>query len=84
MIYLDNSATTHARQEVIDTVTDAMQKFWINPSAAYAQALDVEKALENALETIDLPEKALVDIMPYGVASFMASFQGDSDSQQFF
>lgn len=42
------------------------------------------KALENALETIDLPEKALVDIMPYGVASFMASFQGDSDSQQFF
>lgn len=40
--------------------------------------------IENALETIDLPEKALVDIMPYGVAAFMASFQGDSDSQQFF
>ncbi len=40
--------------------------------------------IENALETIDLPEKAQVDIMPYGVAALMASFQGDSDNQQFF
>ncbi|MBP3371012.1 MAG: cysteine desulfurase [Clostridia bacterium] len=52
MIYLDNSATTHARAEVIETVNDAMQKFWINPSAAYAQALDVEKALDGARRTV--------------------------------
>ena len=35
-------------------------------------------------DVVNLPQKALYDIMPYGVASFMASFQGDSDSQQYF
>jgi hypothetical protein len=40
--------------------------------------------ITNATQTVNLPEKALNDIMPYGVASFMASFQGDNDSQQFF
>ncbi len=40
--------------------------------------------ITTAQENINLPENALNDIMPYGVASFMASFQGDSDNQQFF
>ncbi len=40
--------------------------------------------ISNANETVNLPEKAVSDIMPYGVASFMASFQGDNDNQQFF
>lgn len=42
------------------------------------------KEVTKAEDSVNLPEKALWDIMPYGVASFMASFQGDNDNQQFF
>lgn len=41
-------------------------------------------AITTAQDIVNLSEKALCDIMPYGVAALMASFQGDSDNQQFF
>lgn len=40
--------------------------------------------ITTAQDYVNLPEKAVNDIMPYGVAALMASFQGDSDNQQFF
>ena len=43
MIYLDNSATTKPRQSVTDEYVRAAHELWINPSAAYAQALDSER-----------------------------------------
>lgn len=52
MIYLDNSATTKPRQSVTDEYVRAAHELWINPSAAYAQALDSEKALDRARRSI--------------------------------
>ena len=35
-------------------------------------------------ERIYLPERALYDVMPYGVAAFLAQSESDGDSQQLF
>ena len=52
MIYLDNSATTAMRPCVIEAFDTAMRQTWFNPSAAYAQALVSEKALEAARRSV--------------------------------
>ncbi len=43
LIYLDNSATTRPFDEVIGKMTSCMRDAYFNPSAAYAQALHLEK-----------------------------------------
>jgi len=35
-------------------------------------------------DEINLPPKALYDVMPYGVAMFLAAAEGDGDNQQIF
>jgi hypothetical protein len=42
------------------------------------------KEITDVSQPVDLNEKAIFDVMPYGVAAFLASSQGDSDNQQFF
>lgn len=40
--------------------------------------------ITDASQPVNLPQKALYDVMPYGVAAFIASSQGDNDNQQFY
>lgn len=46
MIYLDNSATTMPRGEVIEAVNRSMTEGWNNPSAIYRPSMEVQKAME--------------------------------------
>ena len=39
---------------------------------------------EKSMDKIDLPERVLYDVMPYGVAMFIAQSENDGDSQQLF
>lgn len=47
MIYLDNSATTRPRTEVIEAVRNAMEEGWYNPSSVYRPSMDVQKGMED-------------------------------------
>ncbi len=40
--------------------------------------------ITDASQPVNLPKNVLYDVMPYGVAAFIASSQGDSDNQQFY
>lgn len=40
--------------------------------------------LNNINDTINLPTRVLYDVMPYGVAMFLAQAEGDGDNQQMF
>jgi len=40
--------------------------------------------ITDASQPVNMPENVVFDIMPYGVAAFLASSQGDSDNQLFF
>lgn len=42
------------------------------------------KELGGLNEEIALPERALVEVMPYGVAAFIAQAMGDGENQQYF
>ena len=48
MIYLDNAATTKASQAAIDSMIKYAGEDFYNPSAGYAPALAVKKALGKA------------------------------------
>ena len=50
MIYLDNSATTKPRKEVIEAVDKSMQEGWNNPSALYRPSMEVQKAMDKVRE----------------------------------
>jgi len=41
-------------------------------------------SLNNINDEINLPTRALYDVMPYGVAMFLAQAEGDGDNQQMF
>lgn len=47
-VYLDNSATTKVRQEVMDEITDVCQNCYGNPSALHRMGLKIEKRIEEA------------------------------------
>lgn len=47
-VYLDNSATTKVRQEVMDEITDICQNCYGNPSALHRMGLKIEKRIEEA------------------------------------
>lgn len=42
------------------------------------------KELGKLSEDVDLPERVINDVMPYGVASLIAKNVGDGENQQFF
>lgn len=48
MHYLDNAATTVVNQQVAQTVTDAMRRYFGNPSALYGPGAESERALKAA------------------------------------
>ncbi len=51
--------------------------FYINNTEGFIE-------LGGLSEDIDLPEIALTDVMPYGVAAFIAQAMGDTQNQQYF
>jgi hypothetical protein len=40
--------------------------------------------IQDLSKEIDMPKKVLFDVMPYGVAAFIAESIGDGDKQQYF
>lgn len=52
MIYLDNSATTHIDEEILDAMLPWMRDFFGNPSSAYALGRKARVAIEEAREEI--------------------------------
>lgn len=51
--------------------------FYINQTKGF-------KEIEGFSDEIELPERALFDVMPYGVAAFIAQAMGDGENQQYF
>lgn len=51
-MYLDNSATTKVKQEVLDAMMPYMADMWHNPSSLYSNAVSVKKAVDDARNTI--------------------------------
>ena len=56
MIYFDSTATTHARQEVIDAYLKVNSTYWHNPSSAYTLGV---KASQLLAKTIDVFKETL-------------------------
>lgn len=52
MIYLDNASTTKPCRKAIKVATDAMEKYWYNPSAIYDCANMVSVEIKQARNTI--------------------------------
>ncbi len=48
MVYLDNSATTKVRREVLQAIIDVNENYYGNPSSLHRMGLKVEKKLEEA------------------------------------
>lgn len=53
MIYLDNSATTKADQDVIDSFVKVNQSLYFNPNSPHQAGLQAEQVLKQAKEEID-------------------------------
>lgn len=51
-IYLDNSATTKIRKEVLNTIIDINENFYGNPSSLHKMGLQIEKKIENARKIV--------------------------------
>ncbi|MCJ1908566.1 cysteine desulfurase family protein [Planococcus ruber] len=52
MIYLDNSATTKPRTEVLETFMKANEQYYANPASLHQMGNEAEDLLENAREQI--------------------------------
>ena len=52
MIYLDNAATTRPCDAAVSAVSRMLTEGWANPSAAYREAIDVEKQVAKDREAI--------------------------------
>ena len=52
MIYLDNSATTRPHDCVIERMAQSMREEYFNASAAYAQAMRLEKKVDECRRTV--------------------------------
>jgi cysteine desulfurase len=52
MIYLDNSATTKPKSEVLDTFQKANEQFYANPASLHQMGNEAEKLLEKARQQI--------------------------------
>ncbi|MFV0530582.1 MAG: cysteine desulfurase family protein [Flavobacteriales bacterium] len=51
-IYLDNAASTPLHKEVINTMTDVIQKYYGNPSSTHSFGRETKSIIENARKTI--------------------------------
>lgn len=51
-IYLDSTATTEPREEVIKDMVETMNKFYGNPSSLHRMGLDAEKRMNNSRKVI--------------------------------
>ncbi|XP_078266083.1 selenocysteine lyase isoform X2 [Rhinoraja longicauda] len=51
-IYMDHNATTPMESEVMQTITDAMQEAWGNPSSSYAPGRNAKELIDWARKTI--------------------------------
>ena len=51
-VYLDNSATTRTAEKVIEVMSRSMREGFYNPSALYGPAMQSEKELKEARETV--------------------------------
>lgn len=47
-VYLDNSATTKVRQEVLDKIIDINENYYGNPSSLHRMGLQIEKKIQEA------------------------------------
>ncbi len=47
-VYLDNSATTKPSKEVVDTMVEALNEYYGNPSSLHHMGVEVEKLMKNA------------------------------------
>lgn len=52
MIYLDNSATTKTRKEVLETFIKANEQYYANPASLHQMGNEAEDLLENARQQI--------------------------------
>ncbi len=52
MIYLDHSASTRPYDEVINRMSDILQKSYANPSSLYDLAIEAEKIINQSLQII--------------------------------
>ncbi|MFC4409783.1 cysteine desulfurase family protein [Chungangia koreensis] len=52
MIYLDNSATTKPRKEVMDTFVKANEAFYANPASLHGMGVEAERLLTGARQQI--------------------------------
>ena len=52
IIYSDNSATTRPDEDALNLMFELQQKYFVNPSAAYKAARQVQKILASAREQI--------------------------------
>jgi len=50
-VYLDNSATTRPGTAATETVREAMESGWYNPSALYKPSLEIQKRMEKVRES---------------------------------
>lgn len=67
MIYLDNAATTRPCDACVLAVSRMLKESWANPSAAYREAVAVEKQIAAARESI---------LRPFGNAGLSVVFTG--------
>ncbi len=72
------SGDTEFSRKGITAINLVIADLWPKVSTDECQQI---KALS---EEIKLPEKILADVMPYGVAMFLAQSEGDGDSQQMY
>lgn len=52
MVYLDNSSTTKPYREVIDEVSECMEKYFGNPSSAHKLGIEAERKIKTARERV--------------------------------
>jgi cysteine desulfurase len=52
VIYLDSNATTRVAPEVVTAMLPLLEEQWVNPSASYAAARGVRRAVERAREQV--------------------------------
>lgn len=52
MIYLDNSATTKVRTEVVESMTPYFTNKWYNPSSLYSPSVEIKNDIERARKIV--------------------------------